>query len=154
MKRLLRRLYCKIHHIPYKLDDEWYNYMAMTKYGLTNGLIDIFDKDNRYIDPKLHNIVNVLFRTKEGQVTCKYKIVKTYRTVGSDWLYASDNIKVNLVFVKFVENISFDEMKERLIALKRQNCMVSETCTECRRNNEENCCHEISSIISELEKEK
>lgn len=154
MIKIFKKLYCKRHHIPYRLYNEWYNYMAMVKYGLTNRLIDIFNKDNNYINPELYRIVNVLFRTKEGQVTCAYKIVKMRSSSGGDYLYDTDKIHVDLEFVKFVEKISFDEMKERLITLKRQNCMVSDTCEKCSRSiYKDNYCYEISSIIDGLEKE-
>ena len=151
MIRLFRKIYCKRNHIPYKIHNKWYNLMAMDKYGL-NCMINIFDKNNNYIDAKENKIVEVLFRSKEGQTTCQYRINKISLQYGGDFLYESDNINVDLVFIKFVEKLDFEGFKKRIIDTKCKSCLYSGI--DCKYDQEhENTCSKIKRILKDIESE-
>ena len=125
--------------------------MAMDKYGLCErGVINIFDKQNKYIEPRKNNIVEVLFKDKSGQTTCLYKVTEIIQGHGSDYLYSNDNINVDLQFVKYIDHIDFEELKNRTIERKRQNCMHSDKCEDCRFNKDGKC-YDIEDIIKTLE---
>ena len=87
-----------LHKIPKYERGVWWNqscYMSDIKYP------KVFDKDKRYIDCVVGQEVK-MGETKLGE-DILYKVVKCWRTQGSDWLYDTDANSCNLKFSRIVK---------------------------------------------------
>lgn len=81
--------------IPKYKKNIWYN--RSLHVGENPGYPLIFDEKGKYIPCKVGNIV-LMGTTKEGNYEIYYKIIKFWKTPGSDWLYPSDSINCDMKF--------------------------------------------------------
>jgi hypothetical protein len=102
--KIIKKLKCKRLGIPYKIENEWYNYMSMVgsePKNIKHQAINIFDIDGHYIVPKKGNIAEVIFH--DGR-RAFYRITNIiFGNRNRDWLHNYDWIDCDLVFVKIEE---------------------------------------------------
>lgn len=151
--KLIRKIKARKAGVPFVIKNEWYNYMAMNKYGI-GVMVNIFDDKRSYIVPKLGKEVEILFRNRDGEKRCKYKITKLIEeSRNRDWLYDYDWVNVNLEFTSFVSEKGFDTMVEDLIQLKRESCMKSKNCDVCLWKKDGGYCYEIKDILERIKEQ-
>lgn len=153
--KLLKRIKARQAKVPFMMKKKWYNSMAMNKYSISN-MIDIFDENNDYIIPELGNEITFIFRNLDGEKRCKYRITKIHSgNKNNDWLYDYDWIDVDLEFICFIDEVSFDKMVENLILKMKHNC-PKKPCEECYYNkyNEDGNCYKIKELLSNIKKYK
>lgn len=92
MFTFLKNLFTNRYGFPKYKKDIWYNQSVYCSdiYPI------IFDANKRYIKPE-ENLLAEMGVTNCGKKVF-YKIIKIYKTRGSDWLYDYDNINCNMVF--------------------------------------------------------
>ena len=87
-----------LHKIPKYKRGVWWNqscHMREEKYP------KVFDKEKRYIDCVVGQEVK-MGETKLGE-DILYKVIKVWRTQGSDWLYDTDAYTCNLKFSRIAK---------------------------------------------------
>ena len=81
------------YKLPLRIKNVWYNrsiYISKEEYPI------VWDKDVKYIDPKIG--LKVKMRKLKNGKFAYYKIVKIKKSKGSDWLHSTDNIDCDLQF--------------------------------------------------------
>ncbi len=92
MIELIKRAFSKRYGFPIQMKNVWYNYGVHSK----GNYPIVFDENKKYIECEIGTVVQM------GETYCNkkvfYKVVKMWRTRGSDFLYPSDAINCDMVF--------------------------------------------------------
>ena len=90
MYKLIQRLYYKL---PKHIKNIWYNRAVHCS---NEKFPEVWDKEGKYINCTVGLKVK-MYELKNGKFAY-YKVVKTKKSKGSDWLYPSDSINCDLYF--------------------------------------------------------